>query len=117
MHGAKGKTSNPFKIITTKKKKQSEGNFIKAIKDRIIRSIKNFFEQEEDHSKPVREGNSCSSNYVEYENNSDKNKTLSIKEYINETKPYLKDIINNLKKIVIWNISLTKVINFFKRQR
>ena len=27
---------------------------------------------------------------------SDKNKTLSIKEYLDETKPYLQDLINNL---------------------
>ena len=32
---------------------------------------------------------------------SDKNKTLSIKEYLDETKPYLQDIINNLAIIMV----------------
>lgn len=33
-----------------------------------------------------------SNNYVEYENNGDRNKTISIKEYLVEIKLYLKDI-------------------------
>ena len=33
------------------------------------------------------------------------NETLSIKEYLDETKPYLKDI-NNLKKPDTWKIQL-----------
>ena len=37
---------------------------------------------------------------MEFESNNDKNKTLSIKEYLNETKPYLKDIINNIKNLI-----------------
>ena len=37
-------------------------------------------------------------NYFEYESNGNKNKTLPIKEYLDEPKRYLKDIINNLKK-------------------
>ena len=41
---------------------------------------------------------SYSNNYMEYGNNSDRNKTLLIKEYIDENKIYLKDIINNFKK-------------------
>ena len=39
----------------------------KTIKDRRIRDIKNLFEQEEDHHKPVRVGNFYSNNYIEYE--------------------------------------------------
>ena len=42
--------------------------------------------------------NFWSNNCIEYESNDDKNKTLSVEEYLNKTKPYLKDIINNLKK-------------------
>ena len=42
-------------------------------------------------------------NYIEYENDSDKSKTLSVKEYL---KPYFKDIINNLKKSDTWKIQL-----------
>ena len=39
-------------------------------------------------------------------------KKLSIEEYLNKIKPYLKDIINNLKKSDMWNIQLTIAINF-----
>ena len=39
----------------------------KAIKDRIMRDIKNLFEhEEEDYYKPVKVGNSWSNNYIEY---------------------------------------------------
>ena len=38
-----------------------------------------------------------SNNYIEYESNGDRNKTLSVEEYLDEIRPYLKDIINNLK--------------------
>ena len=43
-------------------------------------------------------GNFYSSNYIEYESNGDRNKTLSIEEYLNIITPYQKDIINDLKK-------------------
>ena len=69
-----------------------------AIQDRIIKDIKKLFEQEEDYCKPVKEGKFYSNNYFEYESNGYRNKTLSIKEYLDEIKSYLKDIINNLKK-------------------
>ena len=40
----------------------------KAIKDRIIRDIRNLFEHEEqDYYTPVRVGNFSSNNYIEYE--------------------------------------------------
>ena len=38
-----------------------------------------------------------SKNYIEYDSNSDRNETLSVKEYLNKIRPYLKNIINNLK--------------------
>ena len=40
------------------------------------------------------------------------NKTLSIKEYLDEIKPHLKDFINNLKKCETWKSQLTMAINF-----
>ena len=48
--------------------------------------------------KLVRVINFWSNNYFEYENNSNRNKTLSLEEYLNKIRSYLKDIINNLKK-------------------
>ena len=87
----------------------------KAIKDRILRYINNFFEhekEEENYYKPVRVSNFWSNNYIEYESNGDRNKTLSVEEYLNKIRPYLKDIINNLKKSDTWKIQLTIANNF-----
>ena len=59
-----------------------------GIKDRIIRDINNLFKQE-DYYKPVSAG-SFYSNYC-IEDESDRNKTLSIEEYLDKTRPCLKD--------------------------
>ena len=98
------------KAKKTNNKKQSEDNKIEnirnlfrlakkeAIKDRIIRDVKNLYKPEKDnYYKPVRVNNFYSNNYIEYASNGDRNKTAWIKEYFDEIKPYLKDIINNLK--------------------
>ena len=39
-----------------------------------------------------------SNNYTEYEINDNRNKTLSVEENLNKIRPYLQDIINDLKK-------------------
>ena len=41
-----------------------------------------------------------------------KNKTLSIKEYFDKMKPYLKDIVHNLNKSYTRKIQLIMAINF-----
>ena len=86
------------------RKKQWEDKIIKAIKDRIYRDIRNLFEQgEEDYYMPVRAGNSYSNNYIEYKSIGDRNKPLSIKEYLDEIESYLKGILNNLKNMMLGN--------------
>ena len=86
----------------------------KAINDRIRRDIKHLFKHKEEESyyKPVWVSNICTKNYIEYESNGDRNKTLSIKEYLNKIRPYLKDIKNNLKKSYTWKVQFTKENNF-----
>ena len=79
-----------------------------AIKDRKIRDIKILLEQQEDYYKPVTLGNF----WIEYESNGDRNKNLSIKEYLEEIKSYLKDIVNDIEKSDSWKIQLTTAINF-----
>ena len=69
-------------------------------------------EQEDDYYKPIRVGNFWNNIYIEYESNGDKNKNLSVKEYLNEIKPYLRDVIINLQKSGTWNIQLTITIDF-----
>ena len=53
-----------------------------------------------------------SNNHIEYESNGDRNKTLSIEEYLNKVRPYLKLIINNLKKSDTKKNQLTIAIHF-----
>ena len=68
----------------------------KGIKDEILRDIKSLFEE---YYKPVRVNNFWSNNYIEYIRNGDRNKTLSVEEYLGKIRPYLKDIINDFKNI------------------
>ena len=73
-----------------------------AIKVRVIREIRNHFEhEEEDYCKSVKVGKFWSNNHIEYENNGDRYKTLSIEEYHNKIRPYLKDI-DDLKNSYTW---------------
>ena len=68
-----------------------EDNKIKAIDDKIIRDSKNLFVHEEDCYKPVKIGNFYdNNNYIDHKSNGDKNKALSIKEYLDEFRPYHK---------------------------
>ena len=86
-----------------------------SMKDRILTDIRNLFEheeEEENYYKPVRVCIISSNHYIEYESKGDRNKTLSVEKYLNKIRPYLKDIINNLKKSDTWKIKLSISINF-----
>ena len=68
-----------------------------AIKNRVIRNIRNFFAHEEvNYYTPLRADKFSSNNYIEYESNGDRNKAPSVDEYLNKIRPYLKDSINSL---------------------
>ena len=84
------------------------------MKDTILLDIKNLFEdkEEENYYKPIRVSNSWSNNYIENESNGNRNKTLSVEKHLDKIRPYLKDIINNLKKSDTWKIQLTIANNF-----
>ena len=59
----------------------------------------------------MRVSNFWSNNNIDYETNSDGNKTLSVQEYLNKIRSYLIGIIN-LKKSDTWKIQQTIAINF-----
>ena len=69
----------------------------KAIEDIILRNIRNLFENQEEkqYYKPVRVSKFWS-NHIDCKYKSDRSKTLSVEEFLNKIRPYLKDI-NNLK--------------------
>ena len=72
-----------------------------------------IFEQEhDDYYKPRRVSNFWSNNHIEYENNGNRNKNLSIEEYLNRIKLYLMDIVIDLQKSDICKIQLTIAMNF-----
>ena len=85
----------------------------KSIENRIIRDIRNLFkhEEEKNYYKPVTVVNFWSNSYIEYGSNGDRNKTLSVEEYLNIIRPYLKYIINNFKESDAWKIQLAVAIN------
>ena len=74
--------------------------------------------EEEDYRKPKRViifanlSNFWNNNYIEYESNDDKNRNLSIDEYLNKIAHYLRNIIIDLQNSDSWKIQLTIVINF-----
>ena len=79
----------------------------KVTEHAILRYIWNLFENEEEeknHYKAVRVSNIWSNNYIEYGSTT---KILSVKEYLNKIRPYLKNIINNLKKSDTCKFQLT----------
>ena len=67
---------------------------------------------EDDRYKPIRTGNAFTTNYIEYESSSNKDKSLSVKEYFNNIRSYLCDMINDYKTQGEWKIELTTEINF-----
>ena len=71
-----------------------------------------LFEHEEDYYKPKRVNNFWNNNYIEYESNGDKNRNLSLDEYRNKIKLYLRNVIIDLQNSDTWKIQLTIAINF-----
>ena len=76
--------------------------------------MRTLFEQEkeEDYYEPERVNNFRNNNYIEYESNGDKNTKLSLDEYLNKIKSYLRNIIINLQISDSWKIRLVIAINF-----
>ena len=64
---------------------------------KTFKTLSEYEKEEENYYKPVRVSIFWSNNYIEYKSSGDANKTLSVEEYLNKIRPYLKDIIDNLK--------------------
>ena len=67
----------------------------------------------EDYYKPIiiTKG-SFNNNYIGYESRGDKDKILTVNEYLDIIRPYLEDIINGHKIQSEWKIQLKAAINF-----
>ena len=83
-----------------------------------IRDIENVFDNidDDDYYKPILVKSSFDENYKCYESRGDKDKKLSIEQYLDMIKPYLSDLINENKAIEIssneWKIQINMHINF-----
>ena len=104
-------------LYETEEKKRKKGIREKKINDRLITDkiigyIRTLFEQQEDHDKPKIVSNFYNNIYIEYESNGDRNRNLSLDEYLNKIKPYLRNIIIDLQISDTWKIRLTIAINF-----
>ena len=91
-----------------RKKKQNQN----ITKDNIIRDIRLLFEQEKKrrHYEPNRVRNFWNNNYIDYEINGDKHRSLSLYEYLNKIISYLRNVIINLQIFDSWKIQLTIAI-------
>ena len=83
-----------------------------------IRDIENLFDADnnEDYYKPILVKSSFNESYKYYKSRGDKDKKLSIEQYLDVIKPYLSDLINDHKAIETssneWKIQINMHINF-----
>ena len=66
----------------------------------------------EDYYKPIIVNTAFNNTYIQYESKGDKDKILTISEYLDVIRPYLVDMINDHKNPSEWKIQLTTAINF-----
>ena len=84
-----------------------------------IRDIENLFDNDDDDNdyyKPILVESSFKNNYKYYESRGDKDKKLSVKQYLYKIMPYLSDLINDHKAIrnesKEWKIQINMHVNF-----
>ena len=80
-----------------------------------IKDIENLFDKvnEEGYYKPILVKSSFNDNYKYYESRGDKEKELSVKQYLNMIMSYLYDLINNHRTATrVWKIQINMHVNF-----
>ena len=83
-----------------------------------IKDIENLFDNvdDDDYYKPILIKSSFNDNYKYYESRGDKDKKLSVKQYLYKIIPYLSDVINDHKTIrnesSEWKIQINMYVNF-----
>ena len=64
-------------------------------------------------NKPIIINGAFSNNYIQYEIRGNKDKILTVNEYLDTIRPYLRDMINDYKTQSEWEIQLKMEINLF----
>ena len=107
------------KLVKTLNKKEKYQHYDRDDLDYYgINNIENLFGNldDDDYYKPILIKSSFKDNYKYYESRGDKDKKLSIKQYLYKSMPYLRDIINDHKTIrnesEEWKIQITMHVNF-----
>ena len=80
--------------------------------DEIKKIIYGSKDDLENNYKAERFTSAFNSNCIEYRSNGDKDKILSIEEYLHEIKPHLADMINEHKNKDEWKIQISMSLNF-----
>ena len=97
------------------KLKRHRYNIIDDIDYKGIKEIENLFNKinEEDYYEPIKTKYAFDDDdYIEYESRGDKDNNLSLAEYLNIIRLYLRDMIYNNKTHSEWKIQLIMLINF-----
>ena len=98
------------------KLKRHRHNIIHDPEYKGIEEIKYLFNNinEEDYYEPIKMKHAFDYNYIEYESRGDKYNNLSLEEYLNIIRPYLRDMIDNHKALGEWKIQLImRIISVF----
>ena len=79
-----------------------------------IKDVKDLFDSptDEDYYKPIIVNGAFNNDYIQYESRGNKGKILTVNEYLDIIRPYLRDVINDHKTQSEWKIQLTMEINF-----
>ena len=88
------------------------------IKYKGIRSVRNLFDLsiDEYYYKPITINDNFNNNYIQYESKGNKDKILTINEYLDMIRPYLSDKINKHKPQGEWKLHSGNIITNYKTQ-
>ena len=108
------------KLVKTLNKKEKYQHYDRDDLDYYgINNIENLFgnlDDDDDYYKPILIKSSFKDNYKYYESRGDKDKKLSVKQYLYKIMPYLSDLINENKAIENnsneWKIQINMNVNF-----
>ena len=108
------------KLVKTLNKKEKYQHYDRDDLDYYgINNIENLFgnlDDDDDYYKPILIKSSFKDNYKYYESRGDKDKKLSVKQYLYKIMPYLSDLINENKAIENnsneWKIQINMHVNF-----
>ena len=96
-------------IIKKQNKKQES---IDKLILKVKQHKKNISKTKKDVYKPIKISGAFSDNFVEYQSNGNRDRSISIARYLNNIREHLRKLINDKKKIGEWKIQLIMKINF-----